>query len=504
MSKKRVALVLSGGVSLGSYIAGALDELLRQMAQSDQYEIDIITGASAGATTAAIIAHALLYRNGDTLLHQIWVNQIDSYDLLDSDIPKGTPFSLLSNLHLQTISRQALTLPPGYQPRRSPLCADQLELAMTITNLDALSYESRVRLKTGRASEPFIQDRHSEQETFQLTSTTSPIDPLWERVATVALASAALPMVFPPIAITRNLGDQANPDLPAWQSSIQYIQTPVRNPEQADVAAATFLYADGGLFNNLPIDLAWHYVQAHDGDQPDPSQRIIIIVDPSKDRIQTISLDPPQQRGSYRNPLVYLGGLIVAMYREGGAIQFDREVPNPADQVLGALPGVNRPEVEALNDVALVLPRPDQPHLIGAHLVFALGAFLDQSFREYDFRRGAADARAVAQKLLGLSADVTRPEGPIFYAPDSDPRFRPYPTSYATLNQIPSIRFPGKSVRAVLETRLRQRLGAVIRSYPVGQSWLLKALWAVVRYPFSWLLTDYLVKQLPDHWAPGS
>ncbi|MEI8305869.1 MAG: patatin-like phospholipase family protein [Chloroflexales bacterium] len=504
MSKKRVALVLSGGVSLGSYIAGALDELLRQMAQSDQYEIDIITGASAGATTAAIIAHALLYRNADTLLHQIWVDQIDSYDMLDPDLPTGTPFSLLSNRHLQEISRQALTLPPGYQPRRSPLCADQLELAMTITNLDALSYESRVRLKTDRASEPFIQDRHSEQETFQLVSTTSPTDPLWGRVATVALASAALPMIFPPIAITRKLNDQTGPDLAEWRSSVQYIQSPVLNSNQPNLGSATFLYADGGLFNNLPIDLAWHYVQAHDGDQPDPSQRIMIIVDPSKDRIQTISLAPPSQRGTYRNPLIYLGGLIMAMYREGGTIQFDHEVPNSSSQVLGALPGVDRPEVEALYSVDLVLPDPDQPHLIGAHLVFALAAFLDSSFREYDFRRGAADARAVAQKLLGLTAEVTRPEGELFYTPDSDPRFKPYPTNYATLNQIPSIRFPGKSVRAVLESRLRQRLSAVIRSYPVGDFWVFKIIWAIVRYPISWLLTDYLVKQLPDHWAPDS
>jgi predicted acylesterase/phospholipase RssA len=58
--KKRVALVLSGGVSLGSYIAGALDELLRWLEADGDFEIDVITGASAGATTAALIAHGLL------------------------------------------------------------------------------------------------------------------------------------------------------------------------------------------------------------------------------------------------------------------------------------------------------------------------------------------------------------------------------------------------------------------------------------------------------------
>jgi predicted acylesterase/phospholipase RssA len=61
MPKTKVALVLSGGSSLGSYIAGALEELLKAFAAAiDKYEIHIMTGASAGATTAAIIAHGLL------------------------------------------------------------------------------------------------------------------------------------------------------------------------------------------------------------------------------------------------------------------------------------------------------------------------------------------------------------------------------------------------------------------------------------------------------------
>lgn len=51
MPNKQVALVLSGGTSLGSYIAGALAELLRALAATEDYEIDIISGGSSGATT---------------------------------------------------------------------------------------------------------------------------------------------------------------------------------------------------------------------------------------------------------------------------------------------------------------------------------------------------------------------------------------------------------------------------------------------------------------------
>lgn len=504
MPKTRVALVLSGGVSLGSYIAGALDELLRQMAQSGDYEIDIITGASAGATTAAIIAHGLLYRSGETLLHRIWVDQIDIVDLLDPAMPSDTPLSLLSNLKMIEIANQALSLPAGQAPSRSPLCASRLKVAMTIANLDGLSYASRVKMRTDSEPEPYLQDRFAEQETFLLTAATQPDDPVWQRMAKVGLASAALPMVFPPIPLARKLVEEGGTDRPEWGSSIQYIQMPAREPGQSAVTEATFLYADGGTFNNLPIDLAWHYAREHD--RP-AAPRMLVIVDPSKDHIRRIDLGPAQDRAAYRNPLVYLLRLVGAMRSESSAVQFDREVLLPAqrgrerlDELQGALPGVDRTEVEALNNVVLVLPHPQQRRLIGSYLVYALAGFLDRSFREYDFRRGAADARKMAEQVLGTTKPVERPEGPIFYTPDQDPQFQPYPESYATLSGIKSSRFPNQSVSDMLEAHLSKRLQAVIRGLPVGGPWWLRGLWWLARYPIGWLLPSWMIKQLPGHW----
>ncbi len=112
MPKTRVAFVLSGGTSLGAYIAGALDELLRALsAAADRYEIDVIVGASAGATTAAIISHGLLYRGGETALHEVWVDQVDIVELLAPDAPKGGPFSVLSNSRLRAIARDTIAWP---------------------------------------------------------------------------------------------------------------------------------------------------------------------------------------------------------------------------------------------------------------------------------------------------------------------------------------------------------------------------------------------------------
>src|SRR5689334_4817843 len=111
---KKVALVLSGGVSLGAYIAGALDELLAAfVAVPDQYQIDIITGASAGATSAALIAHGLLYRGGQTELRAAWVDKVDITDLLAPDIPRGEPLSLLNSRRIREVAGESLAWDPA-------------------------------------------------------------------------------------------------------------------------------------------------------------------------------------------------------------------------------------------------------------------------------------------------------------------------------------------------------------------------------------------------------
>src|SRR5687768_2338376 len=208
MPKKRVALVLSGGSSLGSYIAGALDELMRAFADAaDTYEIDIITGASAGATTGAFIAHGLSYRGGETSLHNIWVDQVDIVDLLDPDLPEGEPPSVLSSRRLQELAMQELLWKDGAnQGKRAPFRAAELTFAMTITNTTPLSYISRIHQPASRRAEPYIEARNAEHESYALSST-QPTDPLWQRIGEVARASAAIPFVFPLVKLARRADD---------------------------------------------------------------------------------------------------------------------------------------------------------------------------------------------------------------------------------------------------------------------------------------------------------
>jgi hypothetical protein len=90
---KKLAVVISGAVSLGSYEAGVAYEVLEAIAQhneavdaagqaDERIEIDVITGASAGGMTATILSKALLY-HGETMrkpyanpLYKAWVEEV--------------------------------------------------------------------------------------------------------------------------------------------------------------------------------------------------------------------------------------------------------------------------------------------------------------------------------------------------------------------------------------------------------------------------------------------
>jgi hypothetical protein len=97
---KRLAITISGAVSLGSYEAGVLYEVITAIGQHNDHpdttleeriEIDVLTGASAGGMTAAIDAQNLLYA-GNSLgepqnnpFFNPWVVDISLDGLLNPD-----------------------------------------------------------------------------------------------------------------------------------------------------------------------------------------------------------------------------------------------------------------------------------------------------------------------------------------------------------------------------------------------------------------------------------
>ena len=110
---KRLAITISGAVSLGSYEAGVLYEICEALRQhnenpetsanpDDRIEIDVLTGASAGGMTAVITAQNLLY-SGSALkesqnnpFYNPWVADISLEGLLNPDTKPNPAFPGLS------------------------------------------------------------------------------------------------------------------------------------------------------------------------------------------------------------------------------------------------------------------------------------------------------------------------------------------------------------------------------------------------------------------------
>src|SRR5271170_2137208 len=106
MPTKYLAITIAGAVSLGAYEAGATYEILDAIRQHNEdpdtvktggfIRIDVLTGASAGGMTAAILAQKLLYQKAtfvgqdgksspyDNPLYNTWVKTISLAGLLNA------------------------------------------------------------------------------------------------------------------------------------------------------------------------------------------------------------------------------------------------------------------------------------------------------------------------------------------------------------------------------------------------------------------------------------
>src|SRR5271165_486041 len=120
---KKLAITIAGAVSLGSYEAGVLYEVLDAIHQhntnpattdDNRVMIDVLTGASAGGMTAIVLAQKLLYSAGefqgpyDNPLYNLWVKRISLAGLQDTEEDEPALTSLFSSNLIEAISIEAL------------------------------------------------------------------------------------------------------------------------------------------------------------------------------------------------------------------------------------------------------------------------------------------------------------------------------------------------------------------------------------------------------------
>jgi len=293
MPTKFLAITIAGAVSLGSYEAGATYEILDAIRQHNEHpetiangdfiRIDVLTGASAGGMTAAILAQKLLFAKNEFVgpdghspspynnpLYNTWVKGIDLKDLLDSQdkpLPDGDPaeLSVLSSNLIEKISRDTLAqldhtgnipLTGGAHNAIDP--GRGVRLGLALTNLNGINYEYPI---FGGGS--FRYTDFSDQM-LRLLPVNDRSSTRWIEISGAAVACGAFPAAF------------RTKDLPRVLSDYQPSDTLVSFPSDP----YTFTYTDGGVLQNQPLGMAKNLVDLNDR-HLNNENRFYLFVSPS-------------------------------------------------------------------------------------------------------------------------------------------------------------------------------------------------------------------------------
>lgn len=309
MKTVRVALVMGGGVSLGSFSGGALSRCLKELHKLNErddlnIEIDVVAGASAGSLTLGLALHTLSDPGGGitkvkTRQEQAWVQRIGMKDLTRK--PKnGTWRSLLNREVVDDIAIEMMEWQEGQIPAPA-LLAKRVIFTSSMTNLNGLAVDVREELSeeinlmgSQALADPLTITFHKDPRVFDLAFDPS-LPPLpfphrrpdltsqegWLEIAGTAVASGAFPFAFEPVPLLRYKDEYDPAKVAEWR--------PYHDNDDAVSPDGPMLmsYADGGIIDNEPVEQALQHTRFLDFDDdgnllPD-FERLVIFIDPRID-----------------------------------------------------------------------------------------------------------------------------------------------------------------------------------------------------------------------------
>jgi predicted acylesterase/phospholipase RssA len=272
---KRIAITIAGAVSLGSYEAGVLYELMEavrtnnEAATSDEQKIyvDVITGASAGGMTAAMVSQRLMY-DGKSLqgeftnsLYQAWVERISLLGLARMQRSERKWHSLFSSDLIDRIGEEMLVKSmkePGSGPHAAVELVngvpETLRVGLALTNLDGIDYMIPI---SGSDGGGFNYTSSLDQKTFEVTPGGKANAKQWREVCGAAVGSGAFPAAFRPKTIDHSVeeyGDRLPRDPKLWEPGKTYVDWRWKDP------SAPFPHSDGGVLQNQPLGIAKNLV----------------------------------------------------------------------------------------------------------------------------------------------------------------------------------------------------------------------------------------------------
>lgn len=158
---KWLAITIAGAVSLGSYEAGVLYELMRAIRSYNEagpgddkkIYVDVITGASAGGMTAAMVSQRLMYDAASlegeftNSLYQAWVERISLMELVKMRRSEKKWHSLFSSDLVDSIGKDMLVSSMQRKGSGPHAAVEQvngvpqtIRVGLALTNLNGIDY----------------------------------------------------------------------------------------------------------------------------------------------------------------------------------------------------------------------------------------------------------------------------------------------------------------------------------------------------------------------------
>jgi len=419
----RIALVLGGGASLGSYIGGAVTEIIRAVETNRQREtvvIDVITGASAGALNAALAARCLtVNRHLLPWIERAWVDGADASVLLNPARPEREGWLDISVL--DELTRTLVDSDAASDDEASKAAGKSVRLGFTLANLYGVPYDHRYRF-LNEPERSFGSRVHTDNIRFDLTTKSRAGDPVWGEVADAAVASASFPFAFPPRRIGRRKADYPGARLRVGPDG-----------------KVDMWYLDGGLFDNAPLGLARDLVELEPVGQGAARDWMVANrINSRLEILQALVKRLPELAPELTDPQAlalgrYIGELAehvaeIQVAADGGDVegaddpvvdyldsQVERIEIDPAYSgtlsridsragrarlaklifVLEAAGGLQDKDV-----LPLYLVAPETSESLSGDFLGHFGGFFNREWRANDFRAGRRDARRVIEETL--------------------------------------------------------------------------------------------------------
>jgi predicted acylesterase/phospholipase RssA len=318
-----IAIAAAGGTSMGAYIGGALDFLLEafecwqtaaDQGEAPRHNVQLkhLVGTSAGGLSVSLAAMMAVkssqtYRSGGQAspLFEAWVDQI-SLDELLKPTPSGPTTSLFYPAPIEIRDRIYRSLGQFGPATHRRWLADPLEVRVTVGNLEGVPFglNFKVAANLGTNLEVFYAHRDHlafaldtqpcggtptgtgvAPDCYILPTTGTFTDGEWLRYGVAAVASSSIPLVFPTQRVAQD------PLVYGWRASYYDVAMALPLKEQPawpNPAPTTvnLTATDGGLFNNVPFDIAHDRLAGVQGRNPRDGTRVcraVIVIDPLAD-----------------------------------------------------------------------------------------------------------------------------------------------------------------------------------------------------------------------------